>query len=219
MARLDWEEERRRLSVRYEGMEDGELIKIAGDFDSLSGVAADVLRTEMSKRNLQIPVQRADVERRNKEQSELPEPALVRRYRDLPEATVAKSILESAGIESFLADDNLVRMDWLYSNLVGGIKLLVRHEDAEAAYELLRQGVPENFEVEGLGNYEQPKCPQCDSMDITFGELDKPMAVAGFMVGLPIAMAKTDWHCHTCKHRWKDGDAGRTENSNRPEEA
>ncbi len=44
---------------------------------------------------------------------------------------LAKGKLDSEGLESFLADDNTVRMDWLWSNLLGGIKLLVDPEDAE----------------------------------------------------------------------------------------
>lgn len=37
-------------------------------------------------------------------------------FRDMPEALSAKGKLESAGIDSVLADGNLVRMDWLLSN-------------------------------------------------------------------------------------------------------
>ena len=67
---------------------------------------------------------------------------ILRQFRDLPEALLAKGSLASAGIESFLADDNMVRMDWFISNLVGGIKLCVRPEDAEAALEMLEQPIP-----------------------------------------------------------------------------
>jgi hypothetical protein len=33
-------------------------------------------------------------------------------------------------------DDNMIRMDWFISNLLGGIKLKVRAEDAEAASDM-----------------------------------------------------------------------------------
>lgn len=78
-------------------------------------------------------------------------PEILRRYRDLLEAMVAKSVLDSAGIECLLADDNLARLDWLYSNLIGGIKLLVRHADVEAANKLLDEASPEKFNGEGVG--------------------------------------------------------------------
>jgi len=67
-------------------------------------------------------------------------PVVLRKYRDMPEAFVAKSILDAAGIESFLQDDNVVRMDWLWSNAMGGIKLIVRGKDAEDAEKILSQG-------------------------------------------------------------------------------
>jgi len=61
----------------------------------------------------------------------------VRRFRDLHEALLAKGSLDSAGIESFLADDNMVHMDWLMSNLLGGVKLRVESANLEAANEIL----------------------------------------------------------------------------------
>jgi len=45
-------------------------------------------------------------------------------FRDVPEALLAKGKLESAGIACALADGNLVRMDWLLSNAIGGIRSL-----------------------------------------------------------------------------------------------
>jgi hypothetical protein len=73
------------------------------------------------------------------ENGTLNKPVVLRRYRDMPEAFVAKSILDAAGIESFLQDDNVVRMDWLWSNAMGGIKLIVRERDAEEAEKILSQ--------------------------------------------------------------------------------
>jgi hypothetical protein len=61
----------------------------------------------------------------------------VRRFRDLHEALLAKGSLDSAGIESFLADDNMVHMDWLMSNLLGGVKLRVESANLEVANEIL----------------------------------------------------------------------------------
>ena len=57
----------------------------------------------------------------------------IRNFRDLHEALLAKGSLESSGIESFLADENMVHMDWLISNLLGGVKLKVDAANAEAA--------------------------------------------------------------------------------------
>lgn len=206
MSKVDWEKERQRLTERYFAMEDGELNKIAADWNSLSDAARDVLQAEMSRRELQMPVQLTEMAQVAKRQSELPMPEILRCYRDLTEALVAKSILDSAGIESFLADDNLVRMDWLYSNLIGGVKLLVRPKDAEAANGLLDETAPAQFDVEGLGEYQQPKCPKCGSMDVSDNVQDKYLKVAGFIAGLPLKSTRTGWTCRLCGNNWDDED-------------
>jgi hypothetical protein len=204
MSKVDWENERQRLTGRYFAMEDGELNKIAADWDSLSDAARDVLQGEMSRRGLHMPVQLTEMAQAAKRQSELPMPEILRRYRDLTEALVAKSILDSAGIESFLADDNLVRMDWLYSNLIGGVKLLVRPQDADAANELLDESAPAQFDVEGLGAYQQPQCPKCGSMDVSDNLQNRYVKAAGFIAGLPLKSTRPGWSCTSCGNNWDD---------------
>jgi Putative prokaryotic signal transducing protein len=59
------------------------------------------------------------------------------RFRDLPEALVAKGLLDSANIECFLSDENTVRMDWSWSNALGGVRLWVREDDLSESSALL----------------------------------------------------------------------------------
>jgi hypothetical protein len=63
----------------------------------------------------------------------------VRVFVNISEALFAKGSLESAGIECFLVDDNMVRLDWFMVNVIGGIKLKVAAEDVEAALALLNR--------------------------------------------------------------------------------
>jgi hypothetical protein len=113
-------------------------------------------------------------------------------------------MLDSAGIESFLVDDNLIGLDWFYSNAVGGIKLLVRQEDADTANKLLDQNVPAKFNVEGMGEFEQPRCPRCQSSDVAFDGLDKHITYGLLFFSLPIPITNKGWKCHACGHTWKD---------------
>lgn len=139
MGQIDEQRERRRLAELYASLEEGELEAIAGDADSLTPVAREALRAEMLGRGMEAAAPRRQAKETSTSKRGAPRPVMIGRYRDSPEALVAKSMLDSAGIESFLTDENLVRMDWFYSNLVGGIKLMVREEDAETARKVLEQ--------------------------------------------------------------------------------
>jgi hypothetical protein len=57
----------------------------------------------------------------------------VTRFADPIEATLAKNQLEAAGIKAFLMDDTTVTMDWLLSNAIGGVKVVVAPQDLERA--------------------------------------------------------------------------------------
>lgn len=204
MAADDSEHERQRLAHLSAGMTDGELQKVADDARSLMPVARQVLEEEIGRRGASVTLSDSAP---GWDQVEKREVVAIRRFRDLPEALLAKGSLHSAGIECFLADDNMVRMDWFISNLLGGIKLVVNLEDAEEAMALLDQPIPEGFEVEGVGEYEQPRCPQCQSLDVSFEELNKKVAYTSAWLGVPIPLQYESWRCHSCGHSWKDTDA------------
>ena len=85
-------------------------------------------------------------------------------FRDLPEAWLAKGSLESVGIPCFLANENIVRLDWLYANAVGGVRLQVHKKDVKVATELLGSGIPAVIFGEEGELYLQPTCPECDSL-------------------------------------------------------
>ena len=201
MGKIDWRIERERLAAVYKGMSDGELREVANDADSLTDEARKALRAEMLGRGMEAPPETRMVAA-NKDHKAGPPPVIVGRYRDLPTATVAKSILDWAGIESILADDNFVRLDWLMSNALGGIKLLVRDDDAQEAEKLLEEQVPEKFGVEGVGEYEQPKCPTCGSYEVSLDGLDRKVAYPGLLLGIPIPAVRSGWNCHDCGHSW-----------------
>src|SRR5438445_701243 len=111
-----------------------------------------------------------------------------RHFRDLADALVVKSILDSAGIECLLGDENIVRLDWFWSNLVGGVKLWVRQRDLEQAENLIEQSPPEEFNVEGVGEFKQPRCPVCESFDVSFEPLRKRIAFLSASAGMPLPL-------------------------------
>src|SRR4051812_46895504 len=99
----------------------------------------------------------------------------ISQYQNLYEALLAKGKIESAGIDCRLADDNLVRMDWFYSNAVGGVKLLVAEGELAEAQAVLNAPMPEEFSKEQVGShYTQPRCPSCGSLNISVIALNRP---------------------------------------------
>jgi ribosomal protein L37AE/L43A len=129
---------------------------------------------------------------------------ILRRFRDMPDAFLFSSILDSAEIECFLADENTIRMDWFWSNLLGRIKLCVRKADADEASSLLDQGVPEKFDVEGVGEYEQPRCPTCQSPEISSRGLNNAVDYVGALLGGPRPLHRSLWECDGCGQQWPE---------------
>lgn len=140
----DPEQERRRLVDVYSSMADGEIEEIADDEASLTDVARQVLHEEIARRGLDQVLSDRDKSRNAAADATEPESMVtIRTFGDVMQAWLAKSNLDSAAIECRLVDDNMVRLYWGIVNVLGGVKLQVRREDAQVALELLEQPVPE----------------------------------------------------------------------------
>ena len=131
---------------------------------------------------------------------------VLRRFRDLPSALLFGSLLDSAAIECFLADENTIRMDWFWSNLLGGVKLRVRKGDVDSAASLLGPGVPEKFDVEGVGEYQQPRCPNCRSLEISFQGLNKAVDYTRAFLGGHLPHSRILWECDSCGYQWPESN-------------
>ena len=176
----------RKLSVKkYAG--DGSASnsqELARSYDSLADYAQEALREEFARRNLEpewigddglSPASREFV--------------TLRRYRDLTEAIVASSVLESAGIPAYLRDENLIRLDWPMSNYIGGVRLQVDASDEQIAAELLAQPIPDTITFDDEAAFSQPQCAQCQSTDITFEGASRTAALAGlYLASIPLPL-------------------------------
>ncbi|HSY37508.1 MAG TPA: DUF2007 domain-containing protein [Acidobacteriaceae bacterium] len=199
--------ERDHIRQEYGEMSETELVKVARAYDGLQEEAKTLLRDEFSRRSLEPPL----IE---EEASELIHQALVTvaRYRDLSEAIVARSVLESAGLFCFLQDENTIRMEWGWSNALGGLRLQVAAQDADRAHELLSQPRPETIEFAEGPPFEQPRCPQCESPKIQLhGGPTKAATVSLLVFGLPLPNRSKHrneevWHCLNCGCTWMDDE-------------
>ena len=208
MANDDAQSERQRLAEIYAAMADGELQLTARDAVSLTDEARQVLQDEFARRSL---TPEADL--KNPQPSfdvaEFDELVILKRFRELPEAIVAKGFLDAAGIECFLVDEYMVRADWFWSNLVGGVKLCVREKDEQAALEILDQSFSPQLEIEGVGTFDQPSCPKCQSFDLDFQVAHKGIAAASaWLLSVPFPVHRGRWKCNACGSTWNPSEDG-----------
>ncbi len=185
-------------------MSDGELEELARDARSLTEIAKSTLGLEIARRGLGISLDDSAAGH------EIPAgPVVLRRLSWLPEAIIARSVLDSAGIECLLPDENTLRMDWFWTLALGYVRIWVQAEDAADAAQLLDQDWIEEFAVNDVGLYKQPRCPQCGSFDVSDRELVKRLAGLSLMafwffsVVPPIRLRRPGWKCHKCGNAWQ----------------
>jgi predicted RNA-binding Zn-ribbon protein involved in translation (DUF1610 family) len=120
-------------------------------------------------------------------------------YNDYVSAHIAKGRLEEDGISSWLKDENTVTINPVWTQAVGGIKLMVNEKQAEAAINILKQITEQHKK--------SIACPRCGSHDIEkITTPRKPAnwlsAIMGFLFvsyALPVDYAN---HCFNCGHEF-----------------
>jgi hypothetical protein len=122
----------------------------------------------------------------------------IRKFQELLDASLAKSSLESAGLACFLKDEYTI-------GHVVEVNLQVPRADVEAAKAILDQPIPESFEVDGVGSFEQPRCPVCGSLDVDSEELIQVRDSRRLRLGPP--GPPNAWKCKACRHEWLDANA------------
>lgn len=188
MRSSDPQAEFARLTAYYAQLSESELTELGSQYESLTEAAQAAIRAEFDRRGMPAP------ELANDELHDLQPLVTIRRCLNPIDAMVAKSALVSAGISAFLSDENTARIYWGTSIALGGIRLRVRANDKAAAEAVLSQPIPPVFEANGT-RYEQPRCPSCNSLDIS--DLWLP----------PI------WTCNTCGAKWEDIPEGNAADS------
>jgi len=96
--------------------------------------------------------------------------SIVGRFAYLHEADLAKALLESEQIRSWLLDENQIRHRWHLGAALGGVKLAVAPNDAERAADLLSQDFSEAIAAipeQGLAGHPDEVCPRCGSSRVS----------------------------------------------------
>src|SRR5580658_2653917 len=142
MAMMDPQQEKLRLEELYASDTDEQLENVAAQAHELTEVAREALRAELSKRGLYVGQLEGTAP--DQDNAEFRDLVTIRAFWNLLEAELAKGLLDSAGIESFLFDDNMVRLDWFNANALGGVKLRVDADNVEEATRVLEENVSAN---------------------------------------------------------------------------
>lgn len=124
------------------------------------------------------------------------------------EARVPLTRLEAPGIESFLADENLVTVNWTWSNAVGGVKLQVLGESAPRARELL--ALPASTDgaspTDDDASDASGACPECGSNRVGQDRYHRRLVYASWLLlSVPLPFVRRRQRCHECGLRWKPG--------------
>lgn len=154
-------------------------------------------------------------------------PTAIAAFRSTGEAEAARSALVAAGIGAYLIDAELVRLNWLYTQAVGGIKLVVRYEDSDHALDVLKGLWPESTEppldeeMVATEPKAPPSCPECGSKNalklpkltiflfisvvlmgaaIALGHLET-FVLAIMVIGVVLMFAPS-FRCADCAARW-----------------
>jgi len=116
-------------------------------------------------------------------------------------AHLLKTRLESEGVECFILDENIVRLNSFYDLAVGGIRLQVREEDYERSKALI-----ESWEDRPYLDEEdrELKCPKCQSTTVYAGFKSFKTAAGWLTLAISLLLVvypfftKTVFRCKEC---------------------
>jgi|LGVF01.2.fsa_nt_gb hypothetical protein len=128
---------------------------------------------------------------------------VIAEYRDLAQASLAQSTLETQGIQCYLADQYRVGINWLYSTALDRIKLKVPECDAVWANEILCRF--EHVYTEGLDNELAPEatCLHCGSTENITKNATRKLAAVSLLFSLTLFFFLKRKSCIECGNKLK----------------
>lgn len=113
------------------------------------------------------------------------------------EAQIARAMLDSECIPAFIADEQTINMQWLYSNAMGGVRLQVPEIFVQQAIELLAEDFSEVVELE-QGN-DVTSCSACGGTNMEPYQKGKRWAFLIFIgLNFPLFPVKNTLRCQEC---------------------
>ncbi|MES2456399.1 MAG: DUF2007 domain-containing protein [Bacteroidota bacterium] len=122
------------------------------------------------------------------------------------EANIVKTRLIDSGVQCFLSDENMITVNPLYNQALGGVKLHIFEKDIDLVRSILEDKDIE-LSVESLEQSAEI-CPQCGSNHVGFVQSvkNKPgiltLLSALFLMLLYPFQTKKVHHCFNCNHEF-----------------
>lgn len=114
------------------------------------------------------------------------------------DAHLLRMRLEAAGLEVFIQDENTVQVDWLLSDAIGGVRVQVADEDAEAANAIL-------YDEPASPSEDRPICPFCSSTQTATDETPRRITfLTILLLGIPLLYPRHRWKCSSCGKSWNE---------------
>jgi rubredoxin len=134
----------------------------------------------------------------------------VQSFENTHEAYLAKGRLEEEGIPAVLDGEHHVTMNWLISNAVGGVKLLVRTQDEKIARKILAldKGTVTDEVTADPTKVDRAReslrlCPACHSSNVRFEKISRTVAfISILLLGFPLLFFTRKMVCENCGYRW-----------------
>jgi Putative prokaryotic signal transducing protein len=122
------------------------------------------------------------------------------------EAHLFRTRLEAAGIPAYVQDENLIQLDWLYSNAIGGVRVQIADKDLDAVREFLASDLPQPA-PDALDVI----CPKCGSQETAPDELPRRISFLSLLLfQFPLLFARHRWRCRSCHHVFRCPPAEKT---------
>ena len=129
-------------------------------------------------------------------------------YYDPMLAQIIRTRLEDNDIPCFIADENMIGINPLYNNALGGIKLKVFERDVERCRAILAEEPVEEEQIHTETTDEVATCPYCGSGNVRHGiATEKKFTAWSWISWLPSLLfglfvlpfiSRKAWHCFNC---------------------
>lgn len=129
----------------------------------------------------------------------------IRTYKDGISAHIMRNKLESEDIACFVHDENIVTLNALYQNAVGGVKLVVNEEDVEKALQIIEEVEHEPFRDE---KDQIIACPNCSSEKLISDHVSMKdvksvlSVIISFLFMVFPLYYKSVYKCKSCGHEF-----------------